>query len=117
MRALNILFHIAHLSFITFSALAWMSPALRPAHLMIQATVLFSWFILGYWKGWTYCFLTDLHWRVRRRMGLANKTDSYIKYMIDRATGKDANPEWVNRGTVTVFFVTTALSSFLFLTR
>ena len=83
MNALNILFHLAHLSFITFSALGWIAPALRPAHLIAQGLVLFSWYVLGLWKGWTYCFLTDLHWKVRRRLGIADHTDSYVKLMVD----------------------------------
>ncbi len=110
LRLLDLLLHLAHLAVILFSALGWLVPSARPLHLGLQGLILFSWFGLGSFKGWTYCFLTDLHWRVKQALRRPERTDSYVKVLVDRFSGGDADPIAVNRYTVTVFFVTTLLS-------
>jgi hypothetical protein len=115
LRLLDLLFHLGHVAVILFSALGWLIPAARPLHLALQALVMFSWFGLGSCKGWTYCFLTDLHWRVKRALHQPDPGESYVKLLVDRLSGRDTDAATVNRATVTVFFVTTALSLLLFL--
>ncbi|MGB5260646.1 MAG: DUF2784 family protein [Gammaproteobacteria bacterium] len=115
LRLLDVLFHIAHLAIILFSACGWLVASLRPLHLGLQGLILFSWFGLGSFKGWTYCFLTDLHWRIRQALGKPAHSGSYMKMLADRLSGRDTNATRVNQVTVTIFFVTTLLSLLLFL--
>jgi Protein of Unknown function (DUF2784) len=115
LRLLDTLLHLGHLAVIFFSAFGWLLPAARPLHLGLQGLILFSWFGLGYVKGWTYCFLTDLHWRVKQALQQPVRGDSYMKMLVDRISGRDADSVLINRITVTVFFFTTAFSLVLFL--
>jgi hypothetical protein len=43
-----------------------------------------SWLLLGIWFGFGYCFLTDLHWDVKRRLGETDLPNSFIQYLFDR---------------------------------
>ena len=115
LQLLDALFHIAHLAIILFSACGWLVSSLRPLHLGLQGLILFSWFGLGSCKGWTYCFLTDLHWRIRQVLGKPAHSGSYMKMLADRFSGRDVDATLVNHVTVTVFFITTLLSLLLFL--
>jgi hypothetical protein len=113
LKLLDVLFHLAHVIVILFSALGWLYPPARPAHLCLQGLILFSWFVLGIKKGWTYCFLTDLHWRVKRLLHQPDPGESYVKLLADRIAGRDVNPQLLWKATVGVFFVTTILSALL----
>jgi hypothetical protein len=113
LHVLDILFHIAHVVVILFSALGWLYPPARLAHLCLQGLILFSWFGLGIRKGWTYCFLTDLHWRVKRRLHQPDPGESYVKLLADRFAGRAVDQALLWKVTVGVFFVTTALSALL----
>jgi hypothetical protein len=113
LKLLDALFHLAHLVVILFSALGWLYPPARPAHLCLQGLILFSWFGLGIKKGWTYCFLTDLHWRVKRRLHQPDPGDSYVKLLADRIAGRDIDQGLLWKATVGVFFATTVLSALL----
>lgn len=115
LRVLNILLHIAHLAIILFSALGWLIATLRPLHLMLQGVILFSWFGLGSFKGWTYCFLTDLHWHVKQAMGRPAQNETYMQMLANRLSGRDVDATLVNKVTVSVFFATTLVSLLLFL--
>jgi Protein of Unknown function (DUF2784) len=113
LKLLDALFHLAHVVVILFSALGWLYPPARPAHLCLQGLILFSWFGLGIKKGWTYCFLTDLHWRVKRLLQQPDPGDSYVKLLVDRIAGREVDQELLWKATVGVFFATTALSALL----
>jgi hypothetical protein len=113
LKLLDVLFHLAHIAVILFSALGWLYPPARPAHLCLQGLILFSWFGLGIRKGWTYCFLTDLHWRVKQALHQPAPGESYMKWLADRVAGRAVNQELLWKTTVGVFFATTALSALL----
>ena len=42
----------------------------------------FSWFILGIFYGFGFCFLTEWHWRVREALGHTNESNSYIHFLL-----------------------------------
>jgi hypothetical protein len=113
LKLLDALFHLAHIVVILFSALGWLYPPARPAHLCLQGLILFSWFGLGIKKGWTYCFLTDLHWRVKRLLHQPDPGESYVKFLADRIAGRAVDQELLWKVTVGVFFTTTILSALL----
>jgi hypothetical protein len=68
-RSLLVLMHLLHIGIILFCLVGWLLPAARPWHLMLCGLIIASWFGVGAWKGWGYCLVTDLHWRLLRRMG------------------------------------------------
>jgi len=87
LKILDLLFTLAHLIIIAFNLFGWIWKKTRKAHLIVVGITLASWFILGIWKGWGYCFLTDWHWRVKEKLGETGLPDSFIKYMADKITG------------------------------
>ena len=115
LRLADTFLHLSHIAVILFSAFGWLLSTTRPLHLGLQALVLFSWFGLGSFKGWTYCFLTDIHWWVKQALQQPARGDSYVKLLVDRLSGRDTDAATVNKATVGVFFITTALSLGLFL--
>src|SRR5660397_111289 len=48
---------------------------------------LFSWVVLGCWKGFGYCFLTDWHYDVLRKLGKTGMPNSYIAFLIKTFSG------------------------------
>jgi Protein of Unknown function (DUF2784) len=73
----------------------------------------FSWFVLGIWFGWGYCFCTHWHWAVRERLGFSDDSYSYIHFLLLQLTGMDFSPSLVDSATAIVFFVSIALSTIL----
>ena len=59
----------------------------RRLHLYSVLLVLFSWIVLGFWKGFGYCFLTDWHYQVLRKMGERDLPHSYIAYLVRTLSG------------------------------
>ena len=112
LEALNILGHAAHLFVILFSVLGWMWCGTRIANLILLLAVLLSWYGLGplFGKkgGYGYCLITDLQWRLRRRMGLEAPPWGYMKYLADRLSGRTGDqgldPDLIERATVVAFF-------------
>jgi len=100
---MDVLFTILHLSIILFNLLGWIPKKTRKAHLIVVALTFASWFVLGIWYGWGYCFLTDWHWRVKEKLGEENLPNSFIKYMADKITGKDIDAGLVDLFTIMVF--------------
>jgi hypothetical protein len=58
-------FIIFHSVLICFNLFGWIPKALRKWNLFSLILTTFSWFILGIFYGFGYCFLTDWHWEVR----------------------------------------------------
>lgn len=73
----------------------------------------FSWFVLGIWFGWGYCFCTDWHWHVRKQLGYHDKTNSYIQFLAQELTGAKFSSSLADTVTAVVFFASLALSTWL----
>jgi len=73
----------------------------------------FSWFFLGSWFGWGYCVCTDWHWQVREAMGIHDRSDSYIHFLLLKLTGKDLGPTLVDNATLIIFLLCFVLSVWL----
>src|SRR5690606_6291317 len=59
-----------------------------------------SWGLLGLWKGWGYCFLTDWHYQVVRALGEKGMPSSYIAFLVDKITGLTPDTQLVDQFTV-----------------
>lgn len=110
LRFLDILLTIAHLAIISFNLFAWIWIKTRRAHLIVAAITLASWFVLGIWKGWGYCFITDWQWRVKEKLGETNLPNSFIKYFADKIRGKNFPPSLVDNITLGLFLTAIAVS-------
>lgn len=85
------LLHMVHLSVMFVCAVGWMFEPTRILHLAVIILVAVSWFGLGKFFGYGYCVLTDTQWRVKRKLGQQPHTESYVKYVLDKVTGRDVN--------------------------
>jgi len=94
--ALNIFFFLFHSCVIVFNLFGWIWRRTRRANLTLLSLTALSWFGLGIWYGIGYCPCTDWHWQVRQELGYHDRPSSYIKFLIDSATGLDINATLVD---------------------
>lgn len=99
-----------HTGLILFNLFGWVWRPTRPYHLACATLTLGSWIVLGFWFGLGYCPLTDWHWRVREALGDSDLPPSYLKFLLDRVTGLDANARLVDAAAVTSMVVVFPLS-------
>ncbi len=97
---LNLFFFVFHTSVILFNIFGWIWKKTRMANLILLFLTAFSWFFLGIWYGFGYCPCTDWHWQVRMKLGLYDKSSSYLEFLFETFTGLD-----VSRALVDVFAV------------
>lgn len=107
---LDIAFIIFHTALIVFNGVGWMFPSFRKWHLVSISLTAFSWFGLGFWFGWGYCICTDWHWQIRQHLGIETISNSYIHYLIFKATGLNLSVLLVDAVTVVLFFAIAAIS-------
>ena len=112
-QALNIFFFIFHSIFTLFNIIGWGFRKTRKLHLITMALTAFSWFVLGIWYGWGYCFCTDWHWSVREKLGYNDHSVSYIHFLIFKLTGVDLNPQLVEHATLVIFVLSFLISAWL----
>src|SRR5690349_7191159 len=100
---LNIFFFIFHTVFTLFNLVGCAFRKTRKLHLITMILTACSWFILGIWYGWGYCVCTDWHWMVREKLGIHDRSDSYIHFLILKITGANLDPKLVENGTLILF--------------
>ena len=107
---LNIFFFIFHTVFTLFNMTGWVFPKTRKLHLITISLTAFSWFVLGIWYGWGYCFCTDWHWEIREKLGYHDHYNSYIHFLLFKLTGLKLSPQLVENGALIIFLLCFALS-------
>ena len=113
LKLLDILFTILHLAIILFNLFAWIFPKTRKAHLIVAGLTLFSWFVLGIWKGWGYCPITEWQWDVKEKLGETNLPNSFIKYFADKLTGQNFPSSLVDKVTLFSFLAAILVSVYV----
>ena len=113
MQVLNIFFFVFHTAFTLFNITGWMFHKTRKLNLVTLLLTAFSWFVLGIWYGWGYCFCTDWHWDVREKLGYHDEQQSYIHFLIVKLTGLNPDAKLVETGTVIVFTISLVMSLWL----
>lgn len=73
-----------HFLVIGFNISGWIWNRFLKLHLACIIATAFSWLVLGIWYGWGYCFLTDWHWAVKRKLGETDLPASFISYMVEK---------------------------------
>ena len=107
LHLLNYFFFIFHTALVLFNLFGWIFPCARKLHLFTLAATLFSWIILGIWKGFGYCFLTDWHYDVLRKLGKTDLPNSYISFLVETFSGWRPDAELVE--ILTLVFTLVAL--------
>lgn len=110
---LDIGFILFHTLLILFNLLGWIWETTRRLHLATILLTAFSWFVLGIWYGFGYCFCTDWHWQVRRELGYADMPNSYIKFLIELLTGINLSANLVDVATAILFFLALVMSLYV----
>mgnify|MGYP003444197608 CR=1 FL=1 len=110
---LNIFFFIFHTAFTLFNIIGWIFPKTRKLHLITMLLTACSWFILGAWYGWGYCLCTDWHWKIREAMGIYDRSDSYIHFLLLKVTGINFDPQFVETATLVIFLLCFVLNVLL----
>jgi hypothetical protein len=96
-----------------FNCFGWAWKKTRRWNLVTLLLTAASWFIIGIWYGWGYCFCTDWHWTVREKMGLYDQSNSYVHFLLLKLTGINFQKDLVDKVTLIVFFISLGLSSWL----
>lgn len=112
-QLLNIFFFVFHTVLMLFNCFGWVWKKTRRWNLVTLLLTAGSWFIIGIWYGWGYCFCTDWHWTIREKMGLSDQSNSYVHFLLLKLTGINFRKDLVDTVTLIVFFVALGLSSWL----
>lgn len=107
---LNYFFFVFHTSLMLFNTFGWIFRKTRIWNLITLSATAFSWFFLGAYHGWGYCFCTDWHWQVREKLGYFDQPNSYVKFLIFKLTGFDLPAHLVDKVTLIVFLLSLILS-------
>jgi len=81
-QVLNIFFFVFHIGLIFFNLFGWLFKSVRKWNLLTLGMTAFSWFVLGIFYGFGYCFLTDWHWAVREELNYTTNSNSYIHFLV-----------------------------------
>jgi hypothetical protein len=103
LKFLNVFFFCFHAAVILFNLFGWIWKRTRKLHLISIGITAFSWFALGAFYGWGYCFLTDWHYEVRHQLGLPVDSNSYIHFMLLRSGYEPWSAKTTDIITVTLF--------------
>jgi len=106
----NIFFFLFHICLVLFNLFGWFIQSLRKWNLATLLLTAFSWFALGFFYGFGYCFLTDWHWLIREKLGLENPYRSYIQFLITTVFHIPITETVANVLTVTLFFLALLMS-------
>lgn len=109
---LNCFFLVSHVLLILFTLFGWIPKRTRKVHLIVIMLTAFSWFVLGIWFGFGYCFWTDWHWQVRRKLGY-HIEPSYVKFLLDSLTGGNWDAGLVDTATAIGFLIASLCSLFV----
>lgn len=103
-------FFAFHICLIVFNLFGWMFKSLCKWNLITLGLTAFSWFVLGAFYGFGYCFLTDWHWQIRDELGYPNPFNSYIYFLITTVFSITVSEQLVDILTGTLFFAALVLS-------
>jgi hypothetical protein len=81
--------------------------------LIIVFLTVCSWFLLGIWYGWGYCFLTDWHWEVKERLGERGLPNSFIKYALDEIFNRSLRTRVIDTATLVVFIAVVIITVYM----
>ena len=110
---LDYFFIVFHTFFTLFNVFGWIWKKTRRWHLYGIIATASSWFILGIWYGWGYCFCTDAHWYIRDLLDEPIKQHSYISFLINEIFGYVPNQKTVDYFVLAIFLFCVVMSVWL----
>ncbi|MFH1075281.1 MAG: DUF2784 family protein, partial [Pseudomonadota bacterium] len=87
-----------------FFLVGWLFETMRLVHFILSFLILISWYGLGWFRGFGYCLVTDIQWKIKKLLKKEPSTEFYIKYIVDKTIGMDTNPNIINRMTTCIYF-------------
>jgi hypothetical protein len=106
-------FEILHTSLLCFVVFGWLFKRTRRAHIILLAFILISWIGLGYWYGWGYCLLTDVHWDIKTNLGESELPSSFIAYVFKKVLRVHLSTEVVDTLSYGLLLISLVMSIFL----
>jgi hypothetical protein len=110
LKIADIGFFVFHIALIFFNLFGWWFRSTRRWNLVTLGLTALSWFGLGIFYGWGYCFVTDWHWQVRRELGYAVTSNSYIHFLVTTLTPIKVSENTVDIVTGVAFAVAVVVS-------
>lgn len=107
------LYTVLHLLIIAFNLLGWTWTGTRRAHFISILLTACSWFVLGIWKGWGYCTVTDWQWQVKEKLGEKNIPGSFIEYFGEKVLNHPLDSTTVDKVTLISFLLVAVLSVYV----
>lgn len=105
--------YLLHLSTTMIIVFGWIPPETRMINWYLIVATFVSWLGLGLVFGFGFCLFTNIQSRIRRRLGVEEPMESFVKDVLDRITGRDLNPVQVEIGTQVVFYFSAAASFYV----
>jgi hypothetical protein len=105
LKLADIFFFVFHIALILFNLFGWLFRQTRKWNLVTLGSTAFSWFVLGIFSGFGYCFLTDWHWEIRHQLGYENPYNSYIQFLISTLLPISISDKMVDTITAASFFL------------
>lgn len=109
-KVLDVFFVFLHLAIIGFNLLGWIWLKTLRWHLVSIILTAGSWFIMGIWYGMGYCFITDWHWQIKRKLGAEDLPNSFITWFAQQTWPGPVNPEVIDWLTAIGFALAAILS-------
>lgn len=106
-------FFVFHIVLIVFNLLGWIPKKLRVWNFVTLSMTAFSWFVLGIFYGFGYCFLTEWHWRIREALGYTDESNSYIHFLLIQLFNISISERLVNILTAVFFFLAVLASVYV----
>jgi len=100
LQLLHYFFLVFHTIFILFNLFGWIWKKTRKWNFITLMLTLFSWIVVGVWKGFGYCFITDWHYDVLNKLGETDLPRSYIAYLVFKISGWLPNGNLVDAATI-----------------
>lgn len=99
---LNISLFVFHNVLILLNMFGWASRRTQKLHLFALLTTLFSWVVMGAWRGFGYCICTDWHFQIRRELGVYAGETSYSELLLNQIPGVTVSRQFADGLTVTI---------------
>ncbi len=113
LKLLDLLFLWLHIVIILFNLFGWIWIRTRKWHFWLMIATIFSWLVLGLRYGLGYCFLTDWHWDIKRKLGETNLPNSFVKYFLDEYTPLNVSVQSVDVITGISFGLVVLIATYL----
>lgn len=106
-------FVVFHTALIFFNLFGWIPKRIRKWNLLVLLLTAASWYLLGIFYGWGYCFLTDWHWQVLGKLSVSPSEHSYVQYLLRRLLGMKVSADFADILTASLFFAALAISVYV----